>query len=259
MLPLSFYEYWQATGKSENKRIIYRKYLENSSFPYALELEGNQNLIDDYLNGIFNTIVLKDVVARKRISDVMMLESVIRFIFSNIGNLVSIKKISDTMTSRGRKISTHTVESYIQSLMDSFIIHQVRRYDIKGKEYLKTLEKYYVADIGLRFIILGRKNSDWGFILENIIFLELIRRGYKVYIGKAGTLEIDFVASNSRETVYYQVALTVRDKATLERELAPLRKIRDDYPKILLTLDEDPDEDFEGIRKINALNFLLDD
>lgn len=257
MLPLSFKEYSQAVGESINRSVKYRNYLEHSSFPYTLELDQDKDLICDYLNGLFNTVVLKDIVARNRIGDVMMLESVIRYLFSNIGNITSIKKISDTMTSSGKKISTHTVESYIRSLLDSYILHQARRYDIKGKEFLKTLEKYYVADIGLRFVILGRKNADWGFILENIIYLELIRRGFQVYVGKIGNLEVDFVARNSTETVYYQVSLTVREKTTLERELAPLRKIKDDYPKFLITLDEDPDEDFDGIRKINALDFLL--
>lgn len=258
MLPLSFREYYRGKGSGSSVSEVYRDYLENSSFPYTLELDGDKALISDYLNGVFNTIVLKDVVARTRIADVMMLESVIRYLFSNIGNLTSTKKISDSMTSAGRKISTHTVENYIKSLQDSFILYQAKRFDIRGKEYLKTLEKYYVADIGLRFVILGRKNSDWGFILENIIYLELLRRGYKVYIGKVGNLEVDFVAQNNQGIIYYQAALTVRDKSVLERELEPLKKINDDYPKFLLTLDDDPDGDFDGIRKINALKFLLD-
>ena len=187
----------------------------------------------------------------------MMLESVIRFMFDNIGNLMSTKKISDTMTSDGRKVDVKTVEKYISALMESFIVYQAKRYDIKGKNYLKTLDKYYVVDIGLRYMLLGTKNSDIGHILENVIYLELIRRGYKVYVGKVESEEVDFVAMSSKETIYYQVSASVRDDATLARELRPLQKITDHYPKYILTLDEDPEADYDGIRRINAIDFLM--
>ncbi len=258
MLPLSFKEYVDYSGDQQELSGKYIDYLEFSSFPYTLELRKNRKLIRDYLGGIFNTIVLKDIVARNRITDVMMLESVIRFLFHNIGNTSSIKKISDTMTSSGRKISTHTVESYIKSLMDSYIVYQAKRYDIKGKQYLKTLEKYYVVDIGLRYFLLGSKALDTGHILENVIYLELIRRGYSVYIGKVNDLEVDFIAMNSNELIYYQVAATVREESTLARELKPFKKIKDNYPKFLLTLDDDPETDYNGIRKKNALKFLVE-
>ena len=189
----------------------------------------------------------------------MMLESVIRFIYNNIGNLMSTKKISDTMTSDGRKLDVKTVEKYISALLQSFIIYQVKRYDVKGKNYLKTLDKYYVVDIGLRYMLLGTKNADTGHILENVIYLELIRRGYKVYVGKIESEEVDFVAMNSKETIYYQVSASVRDEGTLARELRPLQKITDNYPKYILTLDEDPEADYEGIRRINAIDYLLSD
>ncbi len=259
MLPLSFKEWVNHQGNKNDLASKYVHYLEYSSFPYALELGEHRKLIRDYLSGVYNTVILKDIISRNNISDVLMLESVIRFIFHNIGNVVSIKKISDSMTSSGRKISTHTVESYIKGLMDSYIVYQARRYDIKGKQYLKTLEKYYVVDIGLRYFLLGNKFADVGHILENVIYLELRRRGYQVYIGKVDNLEVDFIAMNQDGVKYYQVAASVRDESTLERELRPFKKIKDDYPKILLTLDDDPEADYWGIRQKNALKFLLED
>ncbi len=194
MLPLGLQEFSRGITETNNLNELYQKYLLISSFPYALELKEDRNLIMDYLEGIFNTVILKDVVARKKVADVMMLDSVIRFLFDAIGSIVSVKKISDSMTSSGRKISSHTVESYIQGLMESYILYQVKRYDIKGKQHLKTQEKYYVADIGLRNLVVGHARTDRGHILENIVFLELIRDGYEVYIGKVGAYEIDFVA-----------------------------------------------------------------
>ena len=161
------------------------------------------------------------------------------------------------MTSAGRKIDVKTVEKYLEALSESYIIYQVKRYNIKEKQHLKTLAKYYVVDIGLRFMLLGSRETDAGHILENIIYLELLSRGYDVYIGKIGEFEIDFVAQNSRGKVYYQVALTVRDEKTLERELRPLKSIRDHYPKFILTLDEDPEAQYDGIRRINARDWLL--
>ncbi|GAB6151392.1 hypothetical protein JCM17380_01420 [Desulfosporosinus burensis] len=215
-------------------------------------------MIRDYLSGIYNTVLLKDVVSRKRISDVMLLESVIRFLFDNIGNRWSTKKISDTMTSDGRKISTHTVvDSYLSALIDSYIIYHAKRYDVKGKQILKTQEKYYIVDIGLRYYLLGNKGADMGHILENVVYLELLRRGYEVSIGKVDDMEVDFIVSNNDGIEYYQVAATVRDVDTLDRELKPLKKIADHFPKYLLTLDDDPPTSHNGIRQINALDFLL--
>lgn len=257
MLPLSFHEYVLSKGNTTELGRKYIEYLENSSFPYTTELDGNQQKIYDYLNGIYDTVVLKDVVGRYKMSDTMMLESIVRFVFDNIGNQLSTKKISDTMNSNGRKIDVKTVEKYLTALTDSFIIYQAKRYDVKGKQYLKTLEKYYVVDIGMRDMLLSNRNFDAGHILENIIYLELIRRGYRVYVGKVDEFEVDFVAMNQNGTTYFQVAATVRDKDTLLRELRPLQKITDNYPKYILTLDEDPDADYDGIRRINALDWLM--
>lgn len=257
MLPLSFKEYVLSTGSSNELSRKYTEYLENSSFPYTLELKGQPKEIKDYLDGIYNTIVVKDVASRKRFPDTMMLESVARFIFDNIGNPLSTKKIADTMTSYGRKIDVKTVEKYLNSLMESFIVYQAKRYNISGKQYLKTLEKYYVVDIGMRYMLLGSRSTDIGHILENVVYLELLRRGYQVYVGKIDDLEVDFVAMESKRIIYFQVAATVRDESTLKRELTPLEKINDHYQKFVLTLDDDPEADYNGIRRINVLDWLM--
>ena len=256
MLPLSFKEYLEYYGK-DNELKKYDRYVQDGGFPYLLNLNNDEELIRNYLDGIYNTVLMKDVVARNNIKDVMLLESVIKFIFDNIGQLVSTNKISNTLNSNNRKISVNTVENYLNNLMDSYIIYKIGRYDIKGKEYLKTGDKYYVCDLGLRNYLLGGV-KDYGSILENIIFLELKRRGYEIYIGKYDDLEVDFVVKNNDGIKYIQVALSVRDEKTLNRELAPLYGIRDNYPKYLITLDYDT-VDYEGIKQISAIDFLLDD
>lgn len=257
MLPLSFAEYVSSTGDTKELSRKYREYIEFSSFPYTLELAGYPEEIKDYLEGLYNTIIVKDISQRHRITDTMLLESIVRFIFDNIGSSVSSKKIADTLTSYGRKTDAKSAEKYLSYLMESFIVYQARRYNIKGKQYLKTLEKYYVVDIGLRFMLLGSRSVDAGHILENVVYLELLRRGYDVYIGKLDDLEIDFVAEKNGKPVYFQVALSVRDENTLKRELRPLQKLKDHYPKFILTLDEDPDSDYDGILRINALDWLM--
>ena len=256
MLPLSFAEYVSAFPDRTDLSRKYGSYLVNSSFPYTLELSKPKD-IRAYLDGIYTSVVLKDVVARRKIADVAALESVIRFMFDNIGNLCSAKKIADTLNSGGRRISVHTVEGYLSALCDSFILYKTGRYDVKGKQYLKTGEKYYVADIGLRYYLLGAQKADLGRALENVVYLELLRRGYDVRIGKVGNAEADFIAANENGVEYYQAALTVRDANTLARELAPLDAIADHNPKFLLTLDDDPPASHNGIRQVNALDWLL--
>ena len=256
MLPLSFFEFVKASGRADYLDEEYQDYLVTSSFPYALNLNKDKRQIKEYLTGIYDSILVKDVMARRKISDVMMLESVIRFLMDNIGSQLSTKKISDTMTSGGRSINVRTVESYVSALMDSYIVYQAKRYDIRGRQYLKTLEKYYIVDIGLRNVLLGNPGKDIGHVLENIVYLELIRRGYDVYIGKVDDIEVDFVVKDENGTKYIQVAASVRDETTLARELRPLQKINDHYPKIIMTLDKDPIADYEGIRRINALDYL---
>lgn len=257
MLPLSFKEYVEVSGDEHELPRKYRNYIETSSFPYVLDMKQDARVIREYLNGIYNTIVVKDITQRNRFPDTMMLESVLRFAYDNIGNILSTKKIADTMTSDGRKIDTKTVEKYLNALMESYMLYQCKRYNIKGKQYLKTLDKYYAVDMGMRKVLLGSKAMDAGHILENIVYLELLRRGYDVYIGKIDDLEFDFVSMDDKGMTYYQVSATVRDEKTLKRELASLQSINDHYPKILLTLDDDPEMEYAGIRKINALDWLL--
>ena len=269
MLPLSFKEYYQAKLEYEkmeqkenriSKTLIqyYNEYIVNSSFPYTLQLDSDLKNIHEYLSGIYNSVLLKDIVARLKISDVMRLESVVKYIFDNIGNLTSLSKIANTLTSMGRKTDAKTIEKYIRGLTDSLLVHEVSRYNIKGKEFLSTLSKYYVADLGLRQMILGNRNIDMGHILENIIYLELLRRKGNVYVGQFDKNEIDFVVINSNEIEYYQVALTVLDENTLKRELDAFKNIKDNYPKYLITLDDVMvNTDYDGIKVVNALEWLL--
>jgi len=258
MLPLSFKEYASVFPEDKNYERLYSDYIQNSSFPYALEIARPKDR-RQYLQGIYDTIVLKDIVARRKFPDTAMLKSVTRFMFDNIGNLCSTKKIADTMTSAGRKIAVHTVESYLSALTDCFILYQIGRYDVKGKQYLKTGDKYYVADIGLRYALLGTNKADMGHILENVVFLELLRRGYEVFIGKVGRVEVDFVAVGDEGEEYYQVAYTVIDSdgSTLNRELSPLKSINDHNPKYLLTMDNMPVTSHNGIKQVNVLDWLL--
>lgn len=257
MQPLSFAEFVESTGNEHELGRKYADYVTNSSFPYTAELRDDTTVINEYLQGIYNTIVLKDVIQRKNIGDAMMLESVLSFMMDNIGNTLSTKKIADTMTSSGRKIDVKTVEKYLSALQESFILYRANRYNVKGRQLLKTMEKYYLVDVALRRMMLGHQGVDVGHLLENVVYLELLRNNQHVFIGKADNLEIDFVTINNEQTSYYQVSATVRDTKTLERELAPLKAIKDHNPKWLLTLDDDPDANYDGIRKVNALNWLL--
>jgi len=254
MLPLSFAEYYELVGG--DKRDAWNRYFKNGGFPYAAAIE-DEDIRRDYLMGIYNTVLLKDVVARKRISDIPLLESVVRFIFDNIGNIVSSKKIADSLTSYGRKTTSVTVENYIEALTGAFVLYKAGRYDVKGKLHLKSLEKYYLVDVGLRRMLLGDKNADIGHILENIVYLELLRRGYTVDIGKVDDKEIDFIATTGGDKIYYQVAASVIDPATFAREIAPLKKVSDHYPKFILSTDELPMSE-DGIRQVNIVDFLLE-
>ncbi|MDD6419465.1 MAG: ATP-binding protein [Clostridium sp.] len=259
MLPLSFKEYVSAFNNN-NYQKLFLDYMKNGGMPGNLSiLQTNPNDIDKYLDGIFSTIVYKDIMARNNITDKMLLESVLKFIFDSIGSPISTKKISDTLTSKGITTSNHTVENYITAYLESFLIYKAERFDVKGKNLLARDYKYYVVDTGLRSYLLGKKaDSDMGHILENIVYLELLRRGYKVYVGKVDELEVDFVTENRDGLKYYQVALTTRDEKVLERELRSLRKTGDHYPKYLLTLDMDLETDYDGITKINVIDWLLE-
>ena len=258
MLPLSFREYVEAIGGQDNLQDSYNRYVTNSSFPYTLELDSTEE-ISDYLDAVYNTIVVKDIMTRLKIQDVTMLESVIRFAADNIGNILSTKRIADLLTAEGRKIDQKTVEKYMHALCETFFLYEAKRYNIKGRQLLKSLSKYYLVDIGLRRMLLGSRGFDVERILENEVYLELLHRHRQVYVGKNDQLEVDFVTMNPDGLAYYQVAATVRDPATLERELASLRNIDDHYPKYLLTLDDDPDSDYDGILRINALKWMMNE
>jgi predicted AAA+ superfamily ATPase len=254
ILPLSFAEYYELVGVDQ--RNAWNSYYRNGGFPYTAAIK-DEDIRRDYLTGIYNTVLLKDIVARKHISDIPLLESVIKFLFDNVGNIVSSKKIADSLTSYGRKTTSVTVESYIEALIEAFILYKVGRYDVKGKQHLKSLEKYYLVDVSLRRLLLGDKNADIGHILENIVYLELLRRGYTVSIGKVEDKEIDFIASSGGDIIYYQVAASILDPATFEREIAPLKKVTDHYPKFILSMDELPMGE-DGIKQVNIVDFLLE-
>ena len=259
MLPLSFSEYIEATGQQKSPDSAYREYLTTSSFPYVLTYDVTVIQRRDYLDAILNTIIVKDVASRLGNVDVMMLKRIVRFICDSIGSPLSTKKIADTMSRDGQKVDWKTVERYLNALQESFIIYQAKRYNIRGRQHLRTLEKYYVVDLAFRSMLIGSRATDVGHILENVIYLELIRRGFDVYVGKIDSLEVDFITFSHGEVAYYQVAESVRDPATLARELAPFAKISDHWPKYLLTRDEDPDEYYDGVRKLNALSWLMDE
>ena len=257
MMPLSFDEYISHLGKNDLRK-KYNDYILNSSFPYTVNLDNRKD-INMYLEGIYNSIILKDIASRKNIIDTSVLSNIIKYIFDNIGNLVSCNKIANTLISSGRKLSVSTIENYLQALIDSHIAYKVERYDIKGKQYLSSGYKYYVCDIGLRYYLLGNKKNDYGHILENIVFLELKRRGYEIYIGKNGDTEVDFIVQNENGTEYYQVAYSVYDEKTLEREIGALDNIKDHNPKYLLTMDEVPVVSHNGIKQIYVLDWLLNE
>ena len=261
MLPLSFKEY-KSVYKNLNNDELYQKYISFGSLPFTTFLETEDD-VSIYLSGIYEDIIIKDILARKKITDESMLRSVTNFAMDNIGNILSTNNIANAMINDGRNINVRTVEKYLEGLTESYFLYKASRYDIKGKQYLKTGEKYYISDLGLRYFILGRKIGDYGHVLENVVYLELLRRGYDVFIGKVDEYEIDFVALNKDGRLYVQVADTLKgidenDRKIFERELRPLKKIDDNYEKLVLTSDKIPLSNEEGIKIRNVLDWLLD-
>jgi len=255
MLPLSFAEYSQAVATPDKRKRFYQ-YMQMGAFPYATRLVDNSLAHSQYLDGILNTVLVKDVMTRENLKDVTLVKSIASFLASNVGSPVSAKKIADTLTSNGRPTGSATIDTYLEALCDAYLFYKINRYDIKGRMHLRTESKYYICDTGLRNMILGTSNKDIGHQIENIVFLELLRRGYAVHIGKAGRgTEVDFVAFRDRKTEYYQVSASVLDENTLGRELAPLKQINDNYPKYLITLD-DFIGDYNGIQQIHLINWL---
>ncbi|MDR1417757.1 MAG: ATP-binding protein [Endomicrobium sp.] len=254
MLPLSFVEYGKIVSIS-NQHSLFNDYMNYGAFPFAATLVENSLMHSQYLQGVYTTVMVKDILTRKRITDSALLESIIRFLCSNMGSPVSAKKIADTLTSSGRPVGSTTVDTYLEAICDAYLFYKVQRYDIKGKMNLKTEPKYYICDTGIRNVVLSIENKDIGHILENIVYLELLRRGYIVSIGKAGRTEIDFVVSKNKQIEYYQVSASVLDKGTLAREIEPFNHIKDNYPKFLITMDN-VTSDHNGIKQFNVISWL---
>ena len=259
MLPLSFKEFHSAYSQQNLSDMdIYNLYIEHSSFPRLVHVEDDES-IDEYLESILNTVILKDIVTRLKITDVPLLLDIIKYLLANIGSLINPTKIANTLTSYGRKTDNKTVEKYLQGLKDGLLIYEVDRFDVKGKALLQRNAKYYVVDSAFRKFLLSRTDSDRGHILENIVYLELIRRGYRVYVGHLQNGEIDFVAKMPQRLEYYQVSYSVMDDTTLRRELSPLEKLDDNYPKYLLTMDVlHKTDNHNGIEQKNVLDWLLE-
>lgn len=267
MLPISFSEYCQIKN-GNNYDELFVEYMQNGGFPYIAQMDNSKEKSDMYLEGIYNTIIIKDIEERqkrrendpnkRKITDLSLLRNIAKFLAGSVGSPISVKSISDYITSSGRKVSANTVSDYLDALIEAFIFYPVERYDIVGKQTLKMNQKLYIVDLGIRRHLLPRRNYDLGFSLENIIYLELVRRGYKVNIGKVGLTEVDFIAEKDNRLHYYQVTASLTDENTFNREIAPLKNISDNYPKTILTLDRFTLGDYAGIEVVNAIDWLLD-
>lgn len=265
MLPFSFSEFYESRGGGDEDR-LFAEYLSDGAFPYIATMDRTKEKVDMYLEGIYNTVIVKDVEERRsrkedpnrrKVTDIALLKNISKFLANCVGSPISVKKIADYITSSGRKVSPNTVDDYIEALTEAYIFYRAERYDVEGKQLLKQNGKLYIVDLGLRRYLLPKRNYDLGYSLENIVFLELVRRGYRVNVGKAGNAEIDFVAGKDDILEYYQVSASLIEQTTFEREIAPLRKIGDNYPKKILTLDRFTPGNYEGIEVINAIDWLL--
>ncbi len=267
MLPLSFAEFCQIK-KSGDKNELFAEYMKNGGLPYITNLGDDSEKIDTYLEGIYNTIIVKDIEERqkrresdpdkRKVTDIALLKNISRFLAGSIGSPISVKSIADYVTSSGRKVSQNTVDDYVEALTEPYIFYPVERYDVLGKQLLKKNRKMYIVDLGLRRHLLARQRYDLGFSLENIIYFELLRRGYSVNIGKIGASEIDFVARKNDNVSYYQVTASMTEESTFEREMSPLKGITDNYPKTVITLDRFTLGNYEGMEVVNAVDWLLD-
>lgn len=260
VFPLSFSEYISSFSDKSNLLEKFEKYIKFGALPRILDFQDDQGLILEYLQGIYSTVLLKDVVKRPGINDQDVLKDISAFMLDNIGNITAAKKISDTLTSKGRAISHSTVDKYISALADSLLFYPVDKIGFKGRKRLYSQQKFYAVDTGFRQLILGsnQANEDRGHLLENIVYLELLRRYPKVNFGKADDKEVDFVVMTQQGyTEYYQVAWSVRDKETYQREISPLESIKDHNTKYLLSIDSEESVN-NGIRQKNVINWLLD-
>jgi len=255
---LGFSEYMQFMKKDRSQvQAEFKSYLVYGGFPALIHFDLDREVVYQYISSIYNTILLKDVVKRNNIRNISLLENITNYVFDNIGNIFSAKKLADYLKSQQISLGVETVQNYLAYICSTYALHKVRRYDIKGKRYLEVHEKYYLGDIGLRNAIIGYREGDVGGVLENIVYLELLRRGYSVSIGKLGDAEIDFIATKSKEKIYIQVTYLLATEKTIKREFGPLLKISDNYPKYVLSMDEIFGNDYEGVQRINIVDFLL--
>lgn len=260
--PLDFKEYLDFAAGNEVEAKLTRQeqfshFVHFGGLPGIHQIKWEESRIMQYLNDIYNSVLLKDVVARHKIRDTELLERIVFYLMDNIGNTFSAKTISDFLKSQGRKLSTETVYNYLKALESAFLIHKAVRFDIKGKRILETQEKYYLADIGLRHAVMGYRDNDIAGVLENIVFMELLRRGFSVKIGKQDTAEVDFVADRSDERLYIQVCYILTPE-NIDREFAPLEAIADNYEKLVLSADTLLRINRSGIRQQNIMEFLLE-
>lgn len=266
MLPLSFYEFLEVTGSGQEQGLS--EYMRDGGLPYVAVMDRTPEKVDTYLEGIYNTVIVKDIEDRqarkesdsdkRKINDILLLKTIARYLASIVGNPVSIRSITDYFISNGRKISPNTVSDYVEALTESFIFYPAERFDIIGKQLLKANRKMYIVDLGLRNHILPRRQYDLGFSLENIVYFELLRRGYRVMIGKVGSTEVDFVAEKQGAYTYFQVTADMTAQETFEREMKPLRRIRDNYEKIVLTGDRLTLGNYDGIQVKYLPDWLLE-
>ena len=266
MLPFSFKEYMNFSNDS--KEAAFAEYIKTGGFPYISLMDRTEEKVDTYLEGIYNTVIVRDIEDRqnrkesdpnkRKITDITLLKTIARFLASVIGSPVSIKSVTDYLTSSGRKVSSNTVSDYMDALSESFIFYPVERFDIVGKQLLQSNKKWYMVDLGLRNHLLPKKNYDLGFSLENVVYFELLRRGYKVNVGKNGNTEVDFVAQKQGAITYFQVTADMTAQETFDRELRPLQNIKDHYEKFVLTLDHMTVGNYDGIKVINLVDWLLE-
>ena len=266
MLPLSFYEFLEITGSGQEQGLS--EYMRDGGLPYVAVMDRTPEKVETYLEGIYNTVIVKDIEDRqvrkesdsdkRKINDILLLKTIAKYLASIVGNPVSIRSITDYFISNGRKISPNTVSDYVEALTESFIFYPAERFDIIGKQLLKANRKMYIVDLGLRNHILPRRQYDLGFSLENIVYFELLRRGYRVMIGKVGSTEVDFVAEKQGTYTYFQVTADMTAQETFEREMKPLRRIRDNYEKIVLTGDRLTLGNYDGIQVKYLPDWLLE-
>ena len=256
MRPLSYKEFLYFNALEDSSQ-SFSRFMTIGGFPGLKDMMNSENQIKAYLEGIYSTVLLKDIISRNKIRESALLEKVILYVADNVGNIFSAKRISDFMKANGRTLSVETVYNDLQYLQNAFVLHKVQRYDIRGKKILETMEKYYFADQGLLFFLHGYKDTYINAILENIVYIELLRRGYEVYIGKNGEWEIDFIAKKGGEMLYMQVSYLLSSEETREREYRPLCEIKDNFPKLILTLDELPESNENGIIRKNLREWLL--